>query len=253
MLPWPTVPNLRKPSGKVSQGTGHVTDNEKLSFVELNRRIESSPDVSLRRVRRPRLARWTFAIGIAAALVGYGCQWLSVAPATKLAVIGSLLVLEIVALGTHLLLTWSVTFSPTPVRDFAVELDAGIPHYFVILNWLKSQPSDVLTRHAAVARYRKERIESRTPLMFGNIQNLGLLPVLVAVYLQVREVTAGRHIGLAEFVVAAAIAGLYFASWLTSLVKGRLDSMDALLQEALLEVTPTVPVDAISPAARPCT
>lgn len=224
---------------KIATGNRDVkmTEVTELSFRELNHRIETAPDVSANQVRRPRLARWCLIIGAIAALVGFACQWLPVAPSTMLASMAFFLVIELVSLGTHFFLTWSATFSRTPLRDFADELDKGSLTFVDIMTWLKAQPLDALARHAAVARYRKERIEQRMPLVFGSIQSLGLLPVLIAVYLQVHEITAGRHLGLAEVVVGSAIAGLYYGAWSTSLLKVRLDSMDAFLQAALLEVS----------------
>ena len=76
-------------------------------------------------------------------------------------------------------------------------------------------------------------MDQKLPLLIGGSQLLGILPLGIAAYLQVREIVAGRHIGWLEVVAGLTLAMLYAASWTSALTKARLDAMDMFLQDAV--------------------
>jgi hypothetical protein len=84
-----------------------------------------------------------------------------------------------------------------------------------------------------MASFRRERFTQKLPLIAGSIPTLGLVPVVVAVYFQVREYAAGRHLGWVDLVAGFLVAVLYLMTWGAALMKSRMDAMDMYLQIAL--------------------
>jgi hypothetical protein len=73
----------------------------------------------------------------------------------------------------------------------------------------------------------------KLPLLIGNVQMLRMLPLAVAISLQVPDFNKNHHIGLIEGLASLLLAFFYFLCWSTAVVKQRLDAMDMLLEEAM--------------------
>ncbi len=211
-----------------------MADVTPLSFSELNRRLTSLPNYDSQSPKADRRATLGLALaGVALALYMLASR-LSMPKLVELAVLGSLVCLEFVGIAIN---TWYTRhqFSSmrSPMKNFALELDHDLPHYHGILDWLQAQPLNDLERHAQMTRFRRERFTQKLPLLAGGVTTLGLIPVILALYLQAKEFVAGRHLTWLDFIAGLLLLLMYGLSWLSALMKSRLEAMDMYLQDAL--------------------
>jgi hypothetical protein len=73
-------------------------------------------------------------------------------------------------------------------------------------------------------------------MLAGAIPTLGVIPVMVAVYFQGRQLIEGRHLSWADWLFGFALLLFYVLTWTSSVAKSRLEAMDMHLQGALNEV-----------------
>lgn len=205
-----------------------------LSFLELNRRLDAMPDFDGSAPGSSKRSRYGFVLCMLAYSISYLVPHLSLPPRVQLIALCVVVAVEVIGLGMTM---W---FSRTnfrgvdkPVVHFAKQLDHDLPHHFDVVAWLRSQPLPLLERHASMARFRRDRFTQKLPLIAGGIPTLGLVPVAVALYFQLREFAAGRHPGIMDFAAGFIILVLYFISWISALMKSRLEAMDMYLQLAL--------------------
>lgn len=69
-------------------------------------------------------------------------------------------------------------------RKFAVDLDDHFAARERVLTWLRSAPPEVRASRLAYVEARLEAVRSRYSLVFGAVDRLGVLPVLVGVFIQ---------------------------------------------------------------------
>ena len=205
-----------------------------LSFFELNRRMDAMPEFDNSMPGSMRRAMYGFALSLLAYCASFLVPRLPLTPKAQIVALYLVVALEIVGLcitvwysrgdfrGVH-----------KPLTNFAMQLDHDLPHHFELLAWLQGQPLLSLERHASMARFRRERFTQKLPLIAGSIPTLGLIPVAVALYFQVREFASGRYPGWLDFAAGFVIVLLYFLSWVSALMKSRLDAMEMYLQMAL--------------------
>ncbi|HXO99533.1 MAG TPA: hypothetical protein VN813_03475 [Luteibacter sp.] len=210
-----------------------MTDNTPLSFDELNRRIEAMPDFENARSRAPKRAKVLLKVAVASGLLAVLMYKMPLPGLMQLVIESILLAVEIGAFIAHLWFSRSIKSTFAPIRDHAHQLDHDILFHEGLVAWLASQPAEVLRKHADFSRFRRERMDQKLPLLIGGFQLLGILPLGIAAYLQVREIVAGRHIGWLEVVAGLTLAMLYAAAWTSALTKTRLDAMDMFLQDAV--------------------
>jgi len=205
-----------------------------LSFFELNRRLDEMPEFESSSSGADRKALFGFALLLAAYGASFPITHFLLDKPIQLVALKSVVAVEIVGLC---IAAWNsrreVLGLPKPVQNFSRQLDHDFPHHFGVLDWLKSQPIDLLERHASMSSFRRERLTQKLPLVAGSIPTLGLVPVVVAIYFQVREYAAGRHLGWVDFVAGFLVAVLYVVTWGAALMKSRMEAMDMYLQTAL--------------------
>jgi hypothetical protein len=222
-------------SDKVSVDS--VPAEDALTFQSLNRRLSSMPDYD---TPSPRSRRWS-RIGVLTMLLAYLAALIvprlpinSVTQASFLLVV---LVIEVAGLGVNLWFTrGEFTSLIRPLEEFSRQLDHDFPHHFEIRNWLLSQPEERLEKYAAMAAFRRERYTQKLPMLAGAIPTLGVIPVVVAVYFQGRQLIEGRHLSLIDWLFGFALLLFYVLTWTSSITKSRLEAMDMHLQGALAEV-----------------
>jgi hypothetical protein len=122
------------------------------------------------------------------------------------------------------------------LEEFSRQLDHDFPHHFEIRNWLLSQPEERLKKYASMAAFRRERYTQKLPMLAGAIPTLGVIPVVVALYFQGRQLLEGRHLSLIDWFFGFALLLFYVLTWTSSITKSRLEAMDMHLQGALAEV-----------------
>lgn len=69
-------------------------------------------------------------------------------------------------------------------RNFAIELDKGFNGYQQTLAWLRSLSEAERSRRLAYIESRLHSMSQRYPIVFGAVDKLGLLPLLVGVFVQ---------------------------------------------------------------------
>lgn len=205
-----------------------------LSFFELNRRLDAMPQFDAAAPGSTKRALSGFAICLLAYFSSFLIPHLSMPARAQVVALCAAVAVEVVGLC---MTAW---YSRTefrgvdkPLVSFARQLDHDLPHHLDLVAWLQSQPLPLLERHVAMARFRRERFSQKLPLIAGSIPTLGLVPVAVALYFQIREFAAGRHPGALDFAAGFIIVLLYFISWISALMKSRLEAMDMYLQLAL--------------------
>lgn len=214
-----------------------------LSFAELNRRLSAIPDYDTP-TRGPR--KWTRACQLAS-LVAYAATLLvanlGLDGTVKVVLMLLLLTIEIAGVVANIWLSRGEFVSVIrPFEDFARQLDHDFPYHFEIRDWLVSQPRDTLEKHAAMSKYRRDRFTQKLPLVAGSVSTLGIVPVLVAVYFQGRQILEGHPIGWIDWIFGFVLLWFYWLTWTSSLTKSRLDAMDMYLQDALAEAKASDPV-----------
>lgn len=205
-----------------------------LSFFELNRRLDAMPDFEASAPGADRKALYGFVLSLIAYGLSFLVTRLPVDAHAQLELLILVVTVEVVGLAITIWYSRRDYLSlRSPILNFSKQLDHDFPHHFELLDWLKNQPLDLLERHASMARFRRERFAQKLPLLAGSIPTLGLVPVVIAVYFQLREYAAGRHLGWVDFVAGFLVAVLYFTAWGAALMKSRIEAMDMYLQMAL--------------------
>jgi hypothetical protein len=87
-----------------------------------------------------------------------------------------------------------------------------------------------------MATFRRKRYTQKLPMLAGAIPTLGVIPVILAVYFQGRQLIEGRHLSWADWLFGFALRLFYVLTWTSSITKSRLEAMDMHLQGALDEV-----------------
>jgi len=231
----PTAEHYAARSDKVPVDSLPTEDT--LTFESLNRRLSSMPDYdtpSLQSRRWSRIGVLTMLLAYLAALI---VPRLPINSVTQAALLLTVLVIEVAGLGINIWFTrGEFTSLIRPLEDFSKQLDHDFPHHFEVRNWLISQPEERLEKYASMAAFRRERYTQKLPMLAGAIPTLGVIPVVVAVYFQGRQLIEGRHLSLIDWFFGFALLLFYVLTWTSSLTKSRLEAMDMHLQGALAEV-----------------
>lgn len=222
-------------SDKVSADS--VPAEDALTFESLNRRLSSMPDYD---TPSPHSRRWS-RMGVLTMLLAYLAALivprLPINSVTQAALLLAVLVIEVAGLGVNLWFTrGEFTSLIRPLEDFSKQLDHDFPHHFEIRNWLITQPEDRLEKYASMAAFRRERYTQKLPMVAGAIPTLGVIPVVLAVYFQGRQLIEGRHLSLIDWFFGFALLLFYVLTWTSFITKSRLEALDMHLQGALAEV-----------------
>jgi len=121
--------------------------------------------------------------------------------------------------------------------QFARELEVDYVSYVEIVSWLRCFDSANLHAHLTYLRGRRDAMQKRLGLFTGGQQLLGVLPVLAALYIQVREMVWPPHISFLEGLIAFMLILAFSVGWLAVTQKLRLDLYECLLSDALADQT----------------
>ncbi|MCD9126169.1 hypothetical protein [Luteimonas fraxinea] len=98
-------------------------------------------------------------------------------------------------------------------RKFAVEMDGHFLQRARLLAWLRSCPRDQRVAYLAYIEARLEALQLHYPLIFGAVDKLGFLPVLVGVAIQLHAVDS---VSVPVMVLGIWIVSLYgMALWMS--------------------------------------
>jgi len=105
--------------------------------------------------------------------------------------------------------------------------------YRQLIEWLRGYPSTTLRDGLGYVRRRSETMRRKLGLLSGGVERLGILPLVVALFLQVRSFTWSGSVNYLELIAAAFLVILYGASWWSVLTGLRLDLYQSVLSDAL--------------------
>lgn len=120
-------------------------------------------------------------------------------------------------------------------RGFIEQFDHDVAQFRNLVAWLASYPRDVIETQARYATMGYERLGNRLVMMLGGIERLGLLPLLLSLFVVLRnwrDLLASPP-WLAFLAIMAAV--LWGIGWTAAVFRRRLQLYVFLLDEALVE------------------
>jgi hypothetical protein len=209
-----------------------------LSFTELDRRLRAVPDGPSGILNTPPLFR-------IANLVGSVGFLLALVPLVMVRVIPAApWMVTLLQIGFAVML---VAWLPVVVRQVGVlitstwhwrqeqveQLDHDRPEFASILVWLGQQPEQALRECQRMVALTQRQLVAKLGLLAGGLDRLGILPVLAAAYLFLRNVGDILDMPLWELVGAGFLILLWVLVTTATLMRIRLHLYAFLLEEAL--------------------
>lgn len=207
-----------------------------LTFAALEARIEALPEFPADKPLFPRQTAWGFAAAAAGALFALLCvKWLPGNAPWTAALAGIGITVELAGIGIAGLAmmpkTWP-TFA-NERRSSAERLDVALLHHAELVEWLQTFPLEQRQALSEFASYSHERMKEKLPLFTGSIEKLGVLPIVIALYLQFKDMHWPPHPGWVEVFLIFALALSYWASVMLINTRLRLQLYETLLRKAL--------------------
>jgi hypothetical protein len=117
--------------------------------------------------------------------------------------------------------------------NYAREMDADYGHYTKVLAWLRGHDMAALRSRLAYARGVRDAMQRKLGLLTGNVDRLGVFPLMVALYFQFSSLTWPFEISLFKSSMAFILVVAYgLGLWVTR-TRLRLDTYCQVLSEAL--------------------
>jgi hypothetical protein len=226
-----------KEDGIEAMATMHQDmESPKLTFAALNSRIDALPEYPPNQTIFPKKAQWGFAMGAIGGLFALLCVKLLPGNAIYTAVLVAIGVAVetagvILAAISKIPKKWP-TFA-NERRDFAEELDFDLPHHLALVEWLRTFPLDQRETLGEFVSYRHERMKEKLPMLTGSIEKLGALPIVIALYLQFKDMHWPPHPSWLEIFLIFVLAFGYWLSVTQISVRLRLQLYETLLRKAL--------------------
>lgn len=219
-------------------------DPAPLSFALLDEKVSRYVEATASEERAGKWERWSMVVGFASGGVGFLLTKI-LTGRPVLVLLGVALVMELLSLGFWLVLSMRREWRDfkMPHGKYARELDQAYTSYRELAYSLNAYPEVELRRLLRYLKVRRNSLAYRTGLFSGNLDRLGLLPVLAMLYVQFKDWTFGDWTSLWSSVhlvggsLLWAIFLVYLGSWWLVRLRMRLDVYQAVLEEALEEAT----------------
>ncbi|MGJ4728111.1 hypothetical protein [Luteimonas sp. SDU101] len=203
---------MEKVKPKASVLRGHMEENNHHvnMFYELEARLSAAEPKDLLGFKRDRVVIAMMLLGVAMtvpAMFGVDGTWFDWMTVTGL-------ILELSGFGV---LSYRQIRDVAPEfrdakRKFAMELDKGFDATEQTLAWIRSLPEDARDRRLAYIESRLQSMSQRYPIVFGPVDKLGLLPILVGVFVQWQAI---ERVSVEVGLLAVFIFALYgMAIWM---------------------------------------
>ncbi len=214
-----------------------------LTFAVLDAKIEALPEGPVSALNTPRWARhlaWVGLVGMIAAFVpSLLVKWL--APQAWM-----------VAFAQAGLVVMVAGFLPGLVRNVWVlekdlrhhragmiaQFDHDVTQLRGLVTWLSGYPRETLESSLRYARMGHERLHSRLGMLLGGVDRLGLLPVLVSLFVLLRNWQDLLHLPGWLAVLGLLAPFLWLLGWLGAEFSRRLQLYAFLCDEALRVKSP---------------
>ncbi|WP_143109347.1 hypothetical protein [Dyella sp. OK004] len=210
-------------------------EQTELTFKTLNDRIDALPErpgASLQLSRKTKLA---YAIGLVAMALGLLATKLLPSNQLYTVVIAFvMLVIELISFAIAIIpqLPLRMPGFQRERREYAEELDFDMPHHLGLVQWLSNFSPEELQRLADYANYRHERMKEKLPLLTGSLEKLGILPVVIALYIQFKGMHWPPQPSWPEIVFSGVLIFCYWACMLQVSVRLRVQLFEILLKKA---------------------
>ncbi|MFC4764855.1 hypothetical protein [Dyella koreensis] len=206
-----------------------------LTFRALNDRIDALPEqpgASLQLSRKTQLA---YSIGLMATVLGLlAAKLLPSNQLYTLAITLVMLIIELISFAIAII----PKFPPrlpgfqSERRECADELDFDMPHHLALVQWLSEFPSEELQKLADYANHRNERMKEKLPLLTGSLEKLGILPIVVALYIQFRGMHWPPQLSWPEIFFSCVLILCYWTCMLQVSARLRVQLFESLLKKA---------------------
>jgi len=234
-VPAPAAPNT--PTATVAPTVDAAIALQGLTFPALNAAL----DDYLARTDGPKAGpweRWSLIIGVAGAGLGMLLGSVLSGQAGVIAALSGLAV-EVLGLGTSTCLQirrdWRQFWDAR--REHAREIEEGYTRYQQLVQQVRAFPLEQRRRRLRYIRDRRTTMHERLGLFTGGMERLGVLPLLVALYLQFKDWRWGNwnafaNITLVQGAFAFWILVAYALSWYLVHLRARVQAYELLLAEA---------------------
>ena len=210
-------------------------ESSALTFAALDEKIEALPLHPSFQILSSSKAKWGIAFVALAGMLALILGKILPAKSWVLALVIALMIIEIVGL-VLVVIAELPGVKLTPVaeqREFAEILDFDMPHYDGLIAWLCTFPRERLEAMSAFASHRTQRMQSKLPLLTGNLDKLGALPVFAALIIQFKDMHWPPQPSWSEVILFGALMFVYWLTMLQVGVRLRLELYDVLLKKAL--------------------
>lgn len=208
----------------------------KLTFAAIEARIEALPKSPSDQVTFSKRAKWGLSAAAAGALL---CLVI-----VKILPSNSLYTVVLAATGLTIEIAGVVVAAfdqipkkwPTFANDrheFAEELDFDLPPHVGMLEWLRSFPTDQRETLSKFASHRYDRMTEKLPMLTGSIEKVGALPIVIALYLQFKDMKWPPHPSWLEIFLIFVLLFGYWLSLRQISIRLRLQLYDTLLSKSL--------------------
>jgi hypothetical protein len=121
--------------------------------------------------------------------------------------------------------------------DFTRDLERDFVMYEGVVAWVRSFDRRTLRTRLTYVKQRRERLIPKFGLMFGSLEKLGVLPILVALFLMSKDLSWPPQINPSPMAAYSALilVAFYGMSWIFALWRFRLDFFEQVLTDALAE------------------
>ncbi|QNH18556.1 hypothetical protein HEP74_03728 [Xanthomonas sp. SS] len=225
---------VAKPHGDAHQTNTALADLRFPSLAAAMDRYLQATDYS----RAGPVERWSFAIALLGAGVGMLFGTLLDGKAALYWAIGGLTV-ELTGVMTSFVLAFKRELPGfrRPYASHADEMEKEFHYYHAIVAALRTFPLEERRRRETFMRDRRTNMHDRLGLFTGGMERLGIMPVLLALYLQLKDWRWGDwgvlgKITMMQGILAFLLMFAYAMSWHLIRLRIRVQSYEQLLAEA---------------------
>ncbi|MDQ3510603.1 MAG: hypothetical protein M3414_02740 [Pseudomonadota bacterium] len=219
-----------------------------MNFAELARRIDALPEGPASALDTPAWARRLNLIATLALIAGLvpvvlirivePQQWM--VPLAQLGTaVACLAFLPYFCRSLFVVARSMLRWKPEQVE----QLDHDIEQFRKLDQWLSRFPREQIVEHLRFTRATQARLTQKVGLLGGSMDKLGVIPVAVALGLQLQAVTGDTQLPLWQSVLALFLAITYAIAFVGALMRSRLQLYETVLAEAAEDAETPVRID----------
>jgi hypothetical protein len=210
-----------------------------LTFKALNERIDAIPDHPSVSLDLPTRARYGYAVAfLAFSLCLLAGKALPGDRLYTLIITILMLVIELVAIGLAVFYDLSLRMPGfrSERKDYAEQLDHDLQHHENLIVWVAGFPRERIALLSDYADLRNERFKEKQSLLTGGLDKLGMLPIVIAIYLQARTLHWPLEMSPLEIGFCCFLALIYWVCLISVNARLRGQLYGSILKRALTVV-----------------